>query len=216
MSAPVVDIVSVASLSAVACLLVIVYLASLRVLPSHASTRTRILFIWHLFDSLIHIFFEGSFLYNCFNVFLPLSAVKLRTGQDPLILTPPGVFFMGQQDRLYGSIYGTSPTALMWQEYAKADKRWGGVRTPPRTSFAQLCSTDADPRRLGRSHRYRIGNLDRLYRRTVGWIHCILACEGPWRHQCCCKEASAKRQACFLDHCACSRRALWRIHDLRA
>jgi hypothetical protein len=128
MSAPVIDTVTITSLSAAASLLVVAYFASLHVLPSKASTRTRILFIWHLFDSLIHIFFEGSFIYNCFNVFLPVSDVKIKTGQDPLILTPPGVFFLGQQDRLYGSVYGTGPTALLWQEYAKADKRWGGVR----------------------------------------------------------------------------------------
>lgn len=30
-------------------------------------------------------------------------------------------------DRLYGSQYGSSPTAKLWQEYAKADKRWGGA-----------------------------------------------------------------------------------------
>ncbi len=34
---------------------------------------------------------------------------------------------MGYPDRLYGSQYGTSPTAKLWQEYAKADKRWGGA-----------------------------------------------------------------------------------------
>ena len=128
MSAPVIDTVTVTSLLAVAVVLVLAYFASLHVLPSQASTRTRVLFIWHLFDSLIHLFFEGSFLYNCFNVFLPLSEVKIRTGRDPLIPTPPDVFFLGQQDRLYGSFYGTGPTALLWQEYAKADKRWGGVR----------------------------------------------------------------------------------------
>jgi len=130
MSDPVIDTVTITSLLAVAAVLVIAYLASLRVLPSQTSTRTRILFIWHLFDSLIHILFEGSFLYNCFNIFLPLSAVKIKTGRDPHIVTPPGVFFLGQRDRLYGSNYGTGPTALLWQEYAKADKRWGGVRHP--------------------------------------------------------------------------------------
>lgn len=128
MSAPVIDIVTVTSLCAAASLLVIAYIASLRLLPAKASRRTRIFFIWHLFDSLIHIFFEGTFLYNCFNVFLPLSEVKIKTGQDPLIVTPPGVFFLGQKDRVYGSIYGNSPTALLWQEYTKADRRWGGVR----------------------------------------------------------------------------------------
>ena len=34
---------------------------------------------------------------------------------------------MGYADRSYGSQYGTSPTAKLWQEYAKADKRWGGA-----------------------------------------------------------------------------------------
>ena len=34
---------------------------------------------------------------------------------------------MGYADRLYGSQYGTNPTAKLWQEYAKADKRWGGA-----------------------------------------------------------------------------------------
>ena len=28
---------------------------------------------------------------------------------------------------MYGSHYGSSPTAKLWQEYAKADKRWGGA-----------------------------------------------------------------------------------------
>jgi hypothetical protein len=142
MSAPVIDTITITSLFAATSVIVIAYLASLRVLPSQASTRTRVLFIWHLFDSLIHIFFEGSFLYNCFNVFLPLSAVKIKTGHDPLILTPPGVFFLGQQDRLYGSNHGTGPTALLWQEYAKADKRWGGVRYP----LDKLCFWDGSRR----------------------------------------------------------------------
>lgn len=35
--------------------------------------------------------------------------------------------FLGHADRLYGSQYGSSPTAKLWQEYAKADRRWGGA-----------------------------------------------------------------------------------------
>jgi len=128
MAAPVIDAVTVTSLLVVALLLVVAYVLSLRVLPSKCTTRTRVLFIWHLFDSLIHFIFEGSFLYNCFNVFLPVSEVKLKLGVEPFIVTPPGVYFLGQSDRLYGPAYGTSPTSLLWQEYAKADKRWGGVR----------------------------------------------------------------------------------------
>lgn len=60
-------------------------------------------------------------------MFLPISEVKLKLGVEPFIVTPPGVYFLGQKDRLYGSAYGTGPTSLLWQEYAKADKRWGGV-----------------------------------------------------------------------------------------
>ena len=28
---------------------------------------------------------------------------------------------------MYGSQYGNSATARLWQEYAKADRRWGGA-----------------------------------------------------------------------------------------
>ena len=37
------------------------------------------------------------------------------------------MYFLGYQDRLYGNAYGTSPFAKLWQEYAKADRRWGGA-----------------------------------------------------------------------------------------
>jgi len=126
---PVIDQVTVFSLLAALSLLIIAYLASLRLLPSTASTRTRVLFIWHSFDSLIHFIFEGSFLYNCFTVFLPISEkIKFTylNGKAPLDLYAPGVHFLGFKDRYYGSAYGTSPTAKLWQEYAKADARWGG------------------------------------------------------------------------------------------
>jgi len=41
-------------------------------------------------------------------------------------MTAPGVYFMGQKDRLYGAFYGTTIMSKLWQEYAAADKRWGG------------------------------------------------------------------------------------------
>jgi EXPERA (EXPanded EBP superfamily) len=129
-SGPVVDKVTVLSLGASASLLAVAYILSLRVLPQRSSTRTRVLFIWHLFDSLTHFLFEGSFLYNCFFTFLPLvskSSFIADTGSEPLLVTPPGVHFLGQDDRLYGAAYGSNPTAKLWQEYAKADKRWGGA-----------------------------------------------------------------------------------------
>ena len=35
------------------------------------------------------------------------------------------VHFLGHDKRLYGARYGTSPFAKLWQEYARADARWG-------------------------------------------------------------------------------------------
>lgn len=51
----------------------------------------------------------------------------VANGKLPLQVTPPGVYFLGFKDRTYGSAYGDSPTAKLWQEYAKADARWGGA-----------------------------------------------------------------------------------------
>ena len=121
----VVDQTTILSLSAALSVLITAYAVSLRVLPTSTTTKLRILFIWHLFDSLIHFTFEGSFLYNCF--FTYTSVPHSSDYPHPASLTSPGVYFMGHADRLYGSRYGTNPTAKLWQEYAKADKRWGGA-----------------------------------------------------------------------------------------
>ncbi|KIW00688.1 uncharacterized protein PV09_07872 [Verruconis gallopava] len=126
----VIDKVTVTSLLAVLVLLVSAYLSSLRLLPRGSSTKVRILFVWHLFDALIHFFFEGSFLYNCFFTSLHIgqrAKYEYFTGRAPLELYPKDVHFLGRKDRYYGSFYGTNPTALLWQEYAKADARWGGA-----------------------------------------------------------------------------------------
>ncbi|QDS75015.1 hypothetical protein FKW77_005748 [Venturia effusa] len=127
---PVIDQATIGGLSAALGLLLTAYIASRLALPRSASTRTRILFIWHSFDSLIHFLFEGSFLYNCFNVYLSTKDIAKHTyltGKAPVELYPAGVHFLGAKDRIYGSAYGTSPTARLWQEYAKADARWGGA-----------------------------------------------------------------------------------------
>jgi hypothetical protein len=129
-SSLVIDQTTITSLLAALSLLIISYVTSLKLLPANTTTSTRVLFIWHSFDSLIHFIFEGSFLYNCFNVFLPRSDVlqyRVRTGKLPLEVHPTGVHFLGFKDRHYGSAYGSSPTAKLWQEYAKADARWGGA-----------------------------------------------------------------------------------------
>ena len=120
-----IDQTSILSLSAALSVFITAYAVSLRVLHTTTTTKLRILFIWHLFDSLIHFTFEGSFLYNCF--FTYTSVLHSSDYPHPASLTSPSVYFMGYADRLYGSQYGASPTAKLWQEYAKADKRWAGA-----------------------------------------------------------------------------------------
>jgi len=120
----------VTSLLAVVALLAAAYAASLRLLPKSSTLKLRILFIWHAFDALIHFVFEGSFLYNCFCVWyaLPTSfSASSRHHPHIQLLTPPDVYWLGRQDRLYGANYGTGMFSRLWQEYAKADRRWGGV-----------------------------------------------------------------------------------------
>jgi hypothetical protein len=108
----VIDQTTVTSLLAALSLLIVSYAISIRLLPAATTTSTRVLFIWHSFDSLIHFLFEGSFLYNCFTIFTPRTIL----GKAPLELHAPGVYFLGIKDRIYGSAFGTTPTALLWQE----------------------------------------------------------------------------------------------------
>ncbi|KAL4785443.1 Emopamil-binding protein [Aspergillus varians] len=89
------------------------YLLGASLIPS-SQTRNRVLFFWHAYDALTHLFIEGSFLYECFTSYATLPAG---------ITTEPA--FLGLKDRVYGAAYGgSSPSARLWQEYAKADHRW--------------------------------------------------------------------------------------------
>ncbi|KAF2751460.1 Emopamil-binding protein [Sporormia fimetaria CBS 119925] len=127
---PVIDATTITSLLAVVALLGGAYAASLRLLPKTSSTKTRILFIWHSFDALIHLVFEGSFLWNCFFVSYSLpTTFSASNAQHPhiRILTAPDVYWLKASDKLYGAAYGAGPFSKLWQEYAKADHRWGGV-----------------------------------------------------------------------------------------
>ncbi|GLI78410.1 hypothetical protein PoHVEF18_006724 [Penicillium ochrochloron] len=94
----------------------IAYLLSKALIPS-THTRNRILFFWHAYDALTHLFIEGSFLYQCF-----FSYASLPTG-----ILSAGPHFLNRSDRVYGPAYGSGPSARLWQEYAKADRRWAGA-----------------------------------------------------------------------------------------
>ena len=117
------SLTSFLSLLAVLALLVVAYMISLNVLPKASNWKLRVLFVWHFFDALIHFFFEGSYLYHCFFTYTQLPSHH----SGSLAIQYNGGAFLGHEDRLYGAIHGSSPTAKLWQEYARADRRWGGA-----------------------------------------------------------------------------------------
>ncbi|KAJ5173057.1 hypothetical protein N7492_005650 [Penicillium capsulatum] len=91
------------------------YILSKALIPS-THTRNRILFFWHAYDALTHLFIEGSFLYECFCSYATIAGIH---NTEP--------FFLNRPDRIYGPAYGSGPSARLWQEYAKADRRWAGA-----------------------------------------------------------------------------------------
>lgn len=126
-SPPIFSWISFFSLFAVAALLLTAFVASFSLLPRSTPTKTRFLFIWHAFDALVHFTLEGSYLYNCFFTSLPIPLPHRETALFTDVMTPPGIHFLGEKNRLYGAFYGTGVTAQLWQEYARADRRWGGA-----------------------------------------------------------------------------------------
>ena len=83
-----------------------------------------------MFDSLLHIFIEGVYLYDCFFISSPRPAIPYLSFLPSHLaqpMTPYGVHFLNDPSRLYGAFYGDSPPAKLWQEYARADRRWGGA-----------------------------------------------------------------------------------------
>ena len=124
-TSPVIDSTTIISLSATLLMLGTAYFLSNRLLPTAASNKTRVLFVWHAFDSMIHAILEGSFLYNSFFTYTTISPLWDNKNSVSAYL-PPNVHFLGHKDRLYGSNYGTNPFSALWRVYARADARWGG------------------------------------------------------------------------------------------
>ncbi|KAJ5856587.1 uncharacterized protein N7529_010531 [Penicillium soppii] len=91
------------------------FILSKALIPAN-KTRDRVLFFWHAYDALTHLFIEGSFAYQCFFSYTTVTSTPHQ-----------GPFFLNDPTRLYGPAYGTGPTARLWQEYAKADRRWAGA-----------------------------------------------------------------------------------------
>ncbi|RPA86183.1 Emopamil-binding protein [Ascobolus immersus RN42] len=104
-------------------LLVAAYAISAFHLPKDATTKTRIIYIWHLFDSLIHVVFEGSFLYYSF------FSSQATNPHDPTNHGRSIPMLWGDRSKLYGAFYApeTATLAGLWKEYGKADIRWGNA-----------------------------------------------------------------------------------------
>ncbi|PWY89448.1 EBP-domain-containing protein [Aspergillus sclerotioniger CBS 115572] len=112
-----IDLQTVFSFLFVAVLLVAAYAFTNRCLPARDHERRfRLLFFWHLIDALVHFTMEGTFLFHCF---FSYAAISPSQNREPV--------FLGDKDHVYGATYSTWPSAQLWQEYAKADSRWGGA-----------------------------------------------------------------------------------------
>ncbi|MCJ1283517.1 hypothetical protein MMC26_002847 [Xylographa opegraphella] len=107
-------------------LLLTAYLASQHLLPTHTARNLRLLYIWHLFSGLTHLTLEASFLYNCFFTYIPLALSADYPHPASSSSSPAGAF-LARPDRAYGSAHGDNPAARLWQEYARADRRWAGA-----------------------------------------------------------------------------------------
>jgi len=118
---------TVLSLLATLAILLTAYGASLRLLPTDTSGKLRGLYIWHLSDALCHFILEGAFLYNCFFTFVELPAATSDYPHPASLGGAKLPHFLGHADRSYGAAGGNNPSALLWQEYARADKRWAGA-----------------------------------------------------------------------------------------
>lgn len=96
-------------------------------LPKTTATKYKVLFGWTAYDFLTHFMVEASYLYHCFFSYIELP---VPTADYPHPASLGGDYIQhlyGRSDRRYGPFYSSSATGRMWQEYAKADRRWGGA-----------------------------------------------------------------------------------------
>ena len=117
---------TIAALSTLISIIAAAYAASLRLLPASTSSKWRFFFIWHAADGLVHLILEASYIYNCFFTYKSLPA-PTTDYPHPAALLATANNFLGRSDRVYGSFYGNNVFAKLWQDYAQADKRWGGA-----------------------------------------------------------------------------------------
>jgi hypothetical protein len=96
-------------------------------LPKSTPRKLYFLFLWHAYDFLTHFIIEGSYLYHCFFSYHQLPARTPDISHPAAWGGEPQAYLYNRPDRRYGAIYSQAPMARLWQEYAKADRRWGGA-----------------------------------------------------------------------------------------
>jgi hypothetical protein len=116
------DIETILSLAWAFSCMPLAQLATKWALPKSTSTKYKVLFWWTTYDFLTHFMIEAFYLYHSLFSYIQLPA--------PISSAIPGdhiPYLYGRADRRYGAFYADTPTGRLWQEYAKADKRWGGA-----------------------------------------------------------------------------------------
>lgn len=115
------------------------------------TPRVLTFYAWHLFDGLMHLLLESTYVYGCFAYYTTkarlhvpgslLSEDNQNYGHRHVQyhdldaatqkkLCYPDAFprhFLARPDRLYGNAYSSSVNAQIWQEVAKADSRYAGI-----------------------------------------------------------------------------------------
>ncbi|RMZ83104.1 hypothetical protein DV738_g1226, partial [Chaetothyriales sp. CBS 135597] len=121
------DLDTIISLAIAFCLMPAAQTLATFSLPKSTPIKYKALFIWHAYDFLTHFILEASYLYHCFFSYtqLPVPTEDFPHPASSREHSSPVLY--NHVDRQYGPSYGHGPMARLWQEYAKADKRWGGA-----------------------------------------------------------------------------------------
>ena len=144
-------------------LLAAAYALSLAALPGATSRKERGIYIWHVFDALTHLILEGSFVYLSLTASSPATA----TAGTPLGAT----VLWGDPAVSYGVKHSDTPLGKLWQEYARADLRWG-VSDVPTVSIELITVVLGGPLALWVSEMVRKRQPRRWF-----WIAVLAICE---------------------------------------
>ncbi|EXJ95394.1 hypothetical protein A1O1_00515 [Capronia coronata CBS 617.96] len=96
-----------------------------KALKPSVPRKYYLLFLWHAYDFLTHFIIEGSYLYHCFFSYVEVPVSPSHSQYEGTV--EQQAYLFNRPDRRYGALYSQAPMARLWQEYAKADRRWQGA-----------------------------------------------------------------------------------------